>query len=342
MSTTDSLSPVLNACTTRNRCRLNHRVINASKAVPLLLIFSFLTWTLVRYGKRTHNEVEAICRDRAQQAVGFQGDPDFYGLGIRIGLYLQWTSALVTNWFTPTERKAIITAYIVFSISITVAILVKIFSRQCTFVAEMFVVLTMFWGGLNVVLLPLLHAALFEGLVTTSNETTVRRLALRNRDSEGLKWSMSLLNYFMSPITIWFWARLAAVGYRDFYSTPGGSSLYCFARISDHNIRAFSIFMSIISATNFAWFNYVSLPIRVDRTFEDEDQGSVASATLLRFLHVISRPVIPLLSFLNNISGLVGIILVLVIEGLSSIFIPRHHFAIDSPSTDKQVLLFKK
>lgn len=227
----------------------------------------------MRYGERTHDEVEAICKDRAQQAVGFEDDPDFYGLGIRIGLYLQWTSALVTNWYTPTERKAVITTYIVFSISITVAILVKIFSRQCTFMAEMFVVLTMFWGGLNVVLLPLLHAALFEGLVATSNETTVRRLALRNRDFDGLKWSMSLLNYFMSPITIWFWTRLAAVGHRDFYSTPGGSSLYCFARIPDHSIRAFSIFMSIISTTNFVWFNYVSLPLRVDQSFEGQRSG---------------------------------------------------------------------
>ena len=107
MSTTDHLSPVLNAWDTRTRCGLSHRVISASKAVPLFLIFSFLTWTLVRYGERAQGEVEAVCQHRAQQAVGFEGDPDFYGLGIRIGLYLQWMSALVTNWFTPTERKAV-------------------------------------------------------------------------------------------------------------------------------------------------------------------------------------------------------------------------------------------
>ena len=342
MSTTDHRSTVLNAFDTRNHCDLSHRVINASKVVPLLLIFSVLTWILVRYGEWTEDEMEIVCKDRAQQAVGFKGDPDFYGLGIRIGLYLQWTSALVTNWFTPTERKAIITTYIVFSVSITVAILFKIFGRQCTFVAEIFVVLTMFWGGLNIVLLPLLHAALFEGLVAASNETTVRRLALRNRDSGGLKWSMSLLNYFMSPITIWFWARLAAVGYQDFHSTPGGSSLYCFARISNHSIRASSIFMFIISATNFVWFNYVSLPLRIDQTFENEDQGSVTSTPLVKFLHVLSFPVIPLLSLLNTISGWFGIILVFLIESFSSFFIPRHHFEIDPSSTDKQVLLFKK
>ena len=239
-------------------------------------------------------------------------------------------------------QSGLITTYIVCSISTTVAILVNIFSRKCTFVAEMFVVLTMFWGGLNVVLLPLLHAALFEGLEATSNEMTVRRLALRNRDSEGLKWSMSLLNYFMSPITIWFWTRLAAMGYQDFYSTPGGSSLYCFARISDHSIRAFSIFMSIISATNFVWFNYISLPLRVDQSFENEDRGPVTNAPLVRFLHIVTLPVIPLLSLLNTVSGWVGMMLVFLIEGFSSIFIPSHQFEIDSSSTDRQVQLFKK
>ena len=303
MSTTDHLLTVLNTYDTRNQCGLSHRLINGLKVVPLLLIFSFLTWIPVRYGEWTEDEIEIVCKDRAQQAVGFKGDPDFYGLGIHIGLYLQWTSALVTNWFTPTERKAIVTTYIVFSVSITVAILVKIFSRQCNVVAEMFVVLTIFWGGLNVVLLPLLHAALFEGLVATSIETTVRRLALRSRDSDGLKWSMSLLNYFMSLITIWFWARLAAVRYQNFHSTPGSSSIYCFARISNHSIRAFSSFMSIISATHPTWFNYVSLPLGVDKSFEDEDQGSVASAPLVRCLHVLPFPVIPLLSLINTVSG---------------------------------------
>jgi hypothetical protein len=30
---------------------------------------------------------------------GYIGNQDVYGLGIRIGLYSQWTSTLISNWF---------------------------------------------------------------------------------------------------------------------------------------------------------------------------------------------------------------------------------------------------
>lgn len=38
----------------------------------------------------------------AQQAcLGLEGNPDLYGVGIRIGIYLQWISSLLTNVFIP-------------------------------------------------------------------------------------------------------------------------------------------------------------------------------------------------------------------------------------------------
>ena len=30
---------------------------------------------------------------------GFDGDPDTYGLGIRIGVYTQWASGVIANWY---------------------------------------------------------------------------------------------------------------------------------------------------------------------------------------------------------------------------------------------------
>jgi hypothetical protein len=32
-------------------------------------------------------------------SCGYVGNQDVYGLGIRIGLYSQWTSTLISNWF---------------------------------------------------------------------------------------------------------------------------------------------------------------------------------------------------------------------------------------------------
>ena len=38
----------------------------------------------------------------AQQArLGLEGNPDLYGVGIRIGIYLQWISSLLINAFIP-------------------------------------------------------------------------------------------------------------------------------------------------------------------------------------------------------------------------------------------------
>jgi hypothetical protein len=34
---------------------------------------------------------------RSTQQCGFDGNPDFYGLGIRIAIYLQWATALIAN-----------------------------------------------------------------------------------------------------------------------------------------------------------------------------------------------------------------------------------------------------
>ena len=70
----------------RKRSSRTELVIIFAKTTPLFLIFSLLTWALVRHGEQTRIEAESACKDRDQQVLGFEGDPDFYGLGIRVGL----------------------------------------------------------------------------------------------------------------------------------------------------------------------------------------------------------------------------------------------------------------
>lgn len=239
-----------------------------SKTISLLLAFSLLLWALIRHGQLAPNKINHVCANRTQQTIGFIGDSDFYGLGIRLGVYLQWRSSLVTNFFTPTEREAVITTYTIFSISLTIAILVRVFDQQCTFAVEMFVVLTMFWGGLNVVLVPMLRAVSLDQLVrNVPNELDERSVLGRFKVPKSLRWSSGLLNFLMSPIAVWFWGRLAAVGEQDFAATPGGSALYFFARIEGHGIKGLSIFMAVVSALNFIWFSFLLLPLRTEPLF---------------------------------------------------------------------------
>ena len=246
-----------------------------AKTLPLILTFSLSTWALVRYGQRSWGEIDTSCKDRSQQSIGFQGDPDFYGLGIRLGLYLQWASSFITNWFTPMERPAFVITYVIFNLSITIAVLVRVFGQQCTFVAEIFVVLTLFWGGFNVVLLvPLLRGITLNRSLDLPLSKD-RHCLQKIQTSPSLMWVSNLLNCFMSPVTIWFWVRLATVGQQDFGSTPGHTSLFFFARIQSHGVKALSIFMSVASVFNFLWFSWILFPLRVPAAEPDWDDGSL-------------------------------------------------------------------
>ncbi|KAF4468670.1 hypothetical protein FALBO_4435 [Fusarium albosuccineum] len=55
---------------------------------------------------------------------GFTGEPDFYGLGIRLGIYLQWTSVLVIKTFNLRGRGGLAKSYVIFIFAIFIALLV--------------------------------------------------------------------------------------------------------------------------------------------------------------------------------------------------------------------------
>lgn len=241
------------------------------KVFPLMIAFILITWAITKYGERSSEEIDRQCRDRSQQSIGFKGDADFYGLGIRLGIYLQWASAFLTNWFTPFEREPFTVTYFVFSISLTIAVIARVFSQQCTFAAEMFVVLTMFWGGLNVILLmPMLRGIMVDRNLEVPLEVR-GKIYNKLKTSQGLIWTSSLLNVFMSPVTIWYWVRIAKVGQRDFASTPGlTTSLFFFARIYGHGIKVLSIFMATASGINLLWFTWLLFPLKHDSTFKDK------------------------------------------------------------------------
>lgn len=151
------------------------------------------------------------------------------------------------------ERQYALISYHIFSISITVALLVKVFTSACTFSAEVFIVLILFWGGYNIVQIPVMNAISMSGSTFLDNMFS----RSRERSDRKLKWSMQLLNFIMSPATVWFWARFAAAEDADLASTPDGTSLFFSARIYGGGLKPFSIFMATASAFNFLWLIYV-------------------------------------------------------------------------------------
>lgn len=78
---------------------------------------------------------------------GFQGNPDAYGLGVRIGLYLQRFSSIIANQTSSETRAVLSQSYIIFLLAITIAILVLTAQNQCVFAIEMVIMYIMFFGG---------------------------------------------------------------------------------------------------------------------------------------------------------------------------------------------------
>ena len=78
---------------------------------------------------------------------GFQGDSDYYGIGIRGGLYLQWAGSLLANNFLPSSRTELQKVYLVFSLAICIATMVTTLSATCTFSIEIEILYWMYWGG---------------------------------------------------------------------------------------------------------------------------------------------------------------------------------------------------
>ncbi|KAJ4190966.1 hypothetical protein NW755_005178 [Fusarium falciforme] len=59
----------------------------------------------------------------ASNKCAFEGEPDIYGFGIRLGIYLQWTSVLIVRIFKLRGRASLAKSYVIFIFAIFVALL---------------------------------------------------------------------------------------------------------------------------------------------------------------------------------------------------------------------------
>lgn len=204
-------------------------------AAAVATVFTFapiavLTWALVTHGQ--HRD-PSTCADpptgqaRLQATTGFVGNSDFYGLGIRLGIYLQWLGSLVANAALRNERDRMAGAYLTFSLALAVAVMLLVFQRECTFTAEIIIVLNIFWGGTLLVMVPF-----------------VRLLA--DIETTGLGLALIPLIISMIPVSTWFWLRLALYGETDFVPTPGGTSFFLLTRVTPENLQKASRFMAVL------------------------------------------------------------------------------------------------
>lgn len=76
------------------------RISLPGTSLLLLVIFPLTTAIAVASTKSAAGDLAAsVGTSGANSGCGFVGNSDVYGLGIRIGLYSQWLSTLISNWF---------------------------------------------------------------------------------------------------------------------------------------------------------------------------------------------------------------------------------------------------
>ena len=117
----------------------------------VITTFSTLVWALVVFGGR--NQTRSLECSSRTLSKGFIGNSDFYGLGIRAGMYFQWQASLVAGDATqPVEKRNMVAAFALSSFALWVALLLLIFQRACAFTAEIIVILYLLYSGAYLVL----------------------------------------------------------------------------------------------------------------------------------------------------------------------------------------------
>ena len=117
--------------------RLSVRHQATAATVATVLTFSpiaLLTWALITYAQGTAKDSNA-CKEPLVDGdrnlnQGFTCNSDFHGLGIRLGIYLQWLSSLIADPLLQTERVGLAGAYLTFSLALAVDVLLLAFQRE--------------------------------------------------------------------------------------------------------------------------------------------------------------------------------------------------------------------
>lgn len=199
----------------------------------------------------TQNE----CTSRQPQECGFEGNSDFYGLGIRIGVYLQWLASLVSFVWVPSQTGPIGAANMAFLLAIFIAMFMATYHSACTFGAEIIIVLYILWGGSMATLTPL-TAALNE-----KNESAQRGLMVM-----WSIWGTPTIVY-----TGWFWINMASGSKHLFADTPCGTSFFLLNHVTSKHIQSWSYVVVLISvsvAVGFLATPVLDTTYRKDRSFQ--------------------------------------------------------------------------
>jgi hypothetical protein len=177
----------------------------------------------------------------AREECGFQGNQDLYGLGIRLGIYMQWISAIIMPFFRKKGDDSLLQSYTMFLLALILAVLVITIRSDPTYVVEMLVLTYIIFGGGHLV------------LEIGENKGPLRK---GNRDivSKVLPSYIKLCLLTAAAI-YWAWFWLGGIYSDTFLATPCGANAFLFAKVSlyDRHVTRFLSALSIYFSLAGAW-----------------------------------------------------------------------------------------
>jgi hypothetical protein len=179
-------------------------------------------------------------RPERDRECGFEGNSDLYGLGIRLGIYMQWLSALIVYGWYPDGRQSLNETYIIFLFAVIVVIIVQTLQVTRTYAIEILILNYIIFGGAYTVLI-----------------TGVRRRHLDRKKRLSQLQLLSVVSILCacSGYCWWFWDH----GVHDdnnFLATPCDTyTMFLFAKVSFYNdliINGFSA-LSMLGSLGFGF-----------------------------------------------------------------------------------------
>ncbi|KAL3496157.1 hypothetical protein BJX62DRAFT_194197 [Aspergillus germanicus] len=220
-------------------------------------------------------------------ACGFSGNPDLYGLGIRLGVYLQWLSAVIATSLRLTDSFILFTTYSGFSFAIMVALLV-LTAQRTAHVLEIIIMLHMFFGGLYATI-----------------PRPIRGFRPRSQVSDSL---IMLAAVMMMVFSSWFW--IAGRNNDAFLATPCGNTVFLLARISPAHFGRVSRFFAALSTffvIMLSFYSFVLLGVYLT-AFSQAPRGTIRNqspAEKMALLRIVKNMHIPIIQdLLQHYCGL--------------------------------------
>ncbi|RAH59108.1 hypothetical protein BO85DRAFT_261143 [Aspergillus piperis CBS 112811] len=212
---------------------------------------------------------------RKRDTCGFDGNPDLYGLGIRLGIYLQWISSSLIYGLDLDGRDEIMQNYAVFTIALTIAVIVITVQSEPTFAVEIFVLTYIIFGGAYTVLISGFgRPNILMDFLVGRKEQKLRAITVMGAIAAG------------SIYCGWFWLRGI---FNNFHETPCGTHGFLFAKVSlfDPSVRRFFAFLSVLLALSYTvgplYLRYVHRILKIIRKLEPKGIGGSAFLSLHDF-----------------------------------------------------------